>query len=81
MSNAGTHHDLVATIEATYRPIVPRIAPEPGFASQLIAEREHLPTQRARRTAPLASAIAAYAQGERRDQRRLPHGFFRSAEA
>ena len=59
----------------------PRIATDPGFVSQLIAERDHLPAQRQRRRAPLGDAIAAYHQGERRDVRRLPQGFFRSAEA
>lgn len=52
-----------------------------GFISQLIAERDRLPSQRLRRRAPVGTAIAAYHQGERRDARRLPQGFFRTAEA
>lgn len=54
---------------------------DPGFISQLIAERDHLPAQRLRRRAPMTTAIAAYDQGARRDVRRLPQGFFRTAEA
>jgi hypothetical protein len=58
-----------------------RVATDPGFVSQLIAERDRLPPQRQRRQAPVATAIDAYRQGERRDRRHLPQGFFRSAEA
>ena len=62
-------------------PLRARPALDSGFISQLIAERDHLPTQRMRRRAPVGTAIAAYRDGERRDARRLPQGFFRTAEA
>ena len=58
-----------------------RPALDSGFISQLIAERDQLPSQRRRRQAPVRIAIEAYHQGERRDARRLPQGFFRTAEA
>jgi hypothetical protein len=58
-----------------------RPALDSGFISQLIAERDHLPSQSRRRQAPVSTAIAAYHHGERSDARRLPQGFFRTAEA
>ncbi len=58
-----------------------RIETDPAFVSQLIAERDHLPSQRQRRRAPLDTAIEAYGLGERSDRHRLPHGFFRTSEA
>jgi hypothetical protein len=82
MAQRGTGQNLVRTveIEADRAPIV-RIAPAASFISQLIAERDRLPAQRLRRQAPVSTAIAAYHDGERRDARRLPQGFFRTAEA
>jgi hypothetical protein len=71
----------VVTMPRVASPVRPRPALDSGFISQLIAERDHLPSQRLRRRAPVGTAIAAYHQGERRDLRRLPHGFFRTAEA
>lgn len=56
----------------------PRGGPLPMFLSQMIAEREGLPAQRRRRRAPLITAISAYAEGEHRDRRRLPLGFYAS---
>lgn len=74
------------TLVATTARYIPRRAtfaatPDAGFLSQLIAERDHLPAQRPRRQAPVSTAIAAYHDGEQRDARRVPQGFFRSAEA
>ena len=76
----GTGTALVALPRRATTP-AGRGAPEAAFISQLIAERDRLPTQRLRRRAPVGTAIAAYRDGERRDARRLPHGFFRTAEA
>ena len=83
--------DEIAYETEVMLPVVttPRIASPPharptadsGFISQLIAERDHLPSQRRRRQAPVSTAIAAYRQGERSDARRLPQGFFRTSEA
>jgi hypothetical protein len=80
MAHGGT--SLVAlTAGSTARRAIPGAAPDAGFISQLIAERDRLPPQREKRQAPVTTAISAYDQGERRDARRVPQGFFRSAEA
>jgi hypothetical protein len=50
-------------------------APHADFISQLIAERQHLPPQRARRRAPMGEALAAYASGARIADRRIPPGY------
>lgn len=50
-------------------------APHADFISQLIAERQHLPPQRARRRAPVTEALAAYDSGARIADRRLPPGY------
>ncbi len=50
-------------------------APHADFISQLIAERQHLPPQRARRRAPVGDALAAYADGARIADRRIPPGY------
>jgi hypothetical protein len=85
VTDTGTFHlpeTLPAVVEHQGRPPpFLRTDPDAGFLSQLIAERNHLPVQRPRRRVPLVDAIVAYDAGERRDARRLPQGFFRSAEA
>jgi hypothetical protein len=69
---------LVALHALNRKPSLARLAPEADFLSQMIAERQHLASQRARRQAPLEHALDAYAEGGRRDHPRLPAGFFRS---
>ena len=82
MTQHDTERGLVRTVETTAeRPSLARVELQPAFISQLIAEHDRLPPQRLRRRATVGTAIAAYDQGERRDARRLPQGFFRSAEA
>jgi hypothetical protein len=77
-----TEAKLPVVITPRHAPLLrARPALDSGFISQLIAERDHLPSQSRRRQAPVSTAIAAYDQGERRDARRLPQGFFRTAEA
>ncbi|HTJ56738.1 MAG TPA: hypothetical protein VL418_04130 [Devosiaceae bacterium] len=49
-----------------------------AFVSQLIAERQHLPPQRERRRAPLATALCSYEATERQTIRRLPPGYRKS---
>ena len=71
----------VAIAPRVASPLRARPVLDSGFISQLIAERDQLPSQRRRRQAPVGTAIEAYHQGERRDARRLPQGFFRTAEA
>ena len=86
MDRHGTEfEELVSGLPAVTTPLSaePSFArPEtiPEFLSQLIAERDRLPPQRLRRRAPLSAALSAYGEGERRDVRRLPKGFFTSAE-
>jgi hypothetical protein len=82
MTEAETSVRLpVATAPRTATPLLARLDLDSGFISQLIAERDHLPAQRLRRRVAVGTAIDAYRQGERRDARRLPQGFFRTAEA
>lgn len=50
-------------------------APHADFISQLIAERQHLPPQRARRRVPIGEAVAAYASGAHIADRRMPPGY------
>lgn len=50
-------------------------APNADFLSQLIAEYQHLPTQRARRRAPIGEALAAYDSSARSAERRMPPGY------
>ena len=70
---------LVVTTATAYRkPSLARSSASADFLSQMIAERQHLAVQRARRQAPVGSALSAYAEGERRGTPRLPAGFFRS---
>jgi hypothetical protein len=58
-----------------------RGAPKADFLSQLIAERHHLATQRARRRAPLAEVLRTYDAGGRIAIRRLPPGYRMDVDA
>ena len=79
-------------IETTYRslPVAPsggtryssfRAAPKPEFLSQLIAEREHLATQRAKRQATPLEALRTYDNGGKLKISRLPPGYRLSVTA
>lgn len=57
------------------RPSLASIAADASFVSQLIAERDHLPPQRARRRASTEGAIGAYASGARIAVKRMPTGY------
>lgn len=63
------------------RPNLARATPRAAFLSQLIAERQHLAPQRARRRVPPAQAVDAYATGSRVAVRRLPAGYRRTVVA
>ena len=52
-----------------------RGAPKAAFLSQLIAERHHLATQRARRQASVAEVLRTYDAGGKIAVRRLPAGY------
>ena len=58
-----------------------RGAPKAAFLSQLIAERHHLATQRAKRQAPVAEALRTYDAGGKITVRRLPPGYRISVDA
>ena len=51
------------------------------FLSQLIAARQHLASQRARRRAPVAEALTTYDAGGKLGERRMPAGYRLSVEA
>ena len=57
-----------------------RGAPKAAFLSQLIAERHHLATQRAKRQAPVAEALRTYDAGGKIGIRRLPPGYRMSVD-
>ncbi|MHA6729568.1 hypothetical protein [Devosia sp. A369] len=57
------------------RPSLLRSAPMAAFVSQLLAERDVLPPQRARRRGSAEGAIGAYAAGARIAVKRLPAGY------
>ena len=58
-----------------------RGAPKAAFLSQLIAERHHLATQRAKRQAPVGEALRTYDAGGKIAVRRLPPGYRMSSDA
>ena len=58
-----------------------RGAPKAAFLSQLIAERHHLATQRARRQAPVDVALKTYDAGGKIAVRRMPAGYRMSVDA
>lgn len=51
------------------------------FASQLIASRDRMPTQRARRRESEGFAVSAYGRSARLDERRVPVGYRLSVSA
>lgn len=79
MSGNGTNNASaglpVALACSAPRPAYHRIAPGAGFLSQLIAERQHLAAQRARRRAPIAEAVDAYRTGGNATIVRMPAGY------
>lgn len=64
-----------ALVPGAERPVSARPHLRAAFACQLIAERQHLAPQRARRRVPIAEAVDAYAIGANRAVRRLPMGY------
>lgn len=63
------------------RPSLAWSAPTAAFVSQLIAAREHLPSQRERRTASVDRAVGAYRQGAGITVRRMPEGYRKTVVA
>lgn len=68
-------------VPSPVRPSFYRAAPKAAFLSQLIAERHHLAPQRARRRAPVAQAVSAYATGSSATVLRMPAGYRRTVVA
>ena len=58
-----------------------RGAPRAAFLSQLIAERHHMATQRARRQAPVADVLRTYDAGGKIGIKRLPAGYRMDVDA
>ena len=58
-----------------------RQAPKPEFLSQLIAEREHLPTQRLKRQATPLEVLRTYDKGGTLKVMRMPPGYRTDIEA
>ena len=58
-----------------------RGAPKAAFLSQLIAERHHMSTQRARRQAPVEEALRTYDAGGKIAVRRMPAGYRMNVDA
>jgi hypothetical protein len=76
MSQIGTPRErLPVALGLATRQFSARSAPEAGFLSQLIAERHHMATQRARRQAPLAEVLRTYDAGGKISIRRMPPGY------
>ena len=58
-----------------------RGAPKAAFLSQLIAERHHMSTQRARRQALVDVALKTYDAGGKISIRRMPAGYRMNVDA
>ena len=58
-----------------------RGAPRAAFLSQLIAERYHLSTQRARRQAPVEDVLRTYDAGGKISVKRMPPGYRMDVDA
>jgi hypothetical protein len=67
---------LPATVDTPAdRPLVTRDSPRAAFLSQLIAERQNVPAQRARRRASTNAAVDAYETGAKASTVRMPTGY------
>jgi len=85
MSGNGTNDSTgglpMVLLPSPARPGFYRATPKAAFLSQLIAERHHLAPQRARRRAPVAQAVDAYATGSKATLLRMPAGYRRTVIA
>lgn len=63
------------------RAVISVSAPGAAFISQLIAEHQHLPPQRARRRASVDVAVSSYAEAQQQGVRRLPPGYRKNLSA
>jgi hypothetical protein len=76
-----TYRTLPAATGAGSRFSSYRQAPKPEFLSQLIAEREHLATQRVKRQATPLEVLRIYDAGGRLKVLRVPPGYRTNIEA
>lgn len=82
MRQVGTPREkLPVALGLATRQFSTRATPDAGFLSQLIAERHHLATQRAKRRAPVDDALKTYDAGGRISERRMPPGYRMSIDA
>jgi hypothetical protein len=63
------------------RPSLARSATQAEFLSQLLAARQHLAVQRARRRAPIDVAVDAYRTSAVVTRQRMPQGYRRTVVA
>lgn len=77
MAKSGTNASGVpmALDEAGPRPSLARTETMAAFVSQLLAERERLPPQRARRRETAEGAVGAYAKSAKVAVKRMPMGY------
>jgi hypothetical protein len=73
---AGSNLPMVIMAQSAVRSFA-RLRSNADFVSQLLAARQNLSPQRARRRAPVDVALAAYREGDSRGVRRLPSGSYR----
>jgi len=73
--------NLPVAIDASPRFSSYRGAPKAAFVSQLIAERHHMATQRARRQMPVAEVLRTYDAGGKIAVRRMPPGYRMDVDA
>jgi hypothetical protein len=76
-----TYRTLPAATGAGSRFSSYRQAPKPEFLSQLIAEREHLATQRVKRQATPLEVLRIYDAGGKLKVLRVPPGYRTNIEA
>ncbi|MBD8067085.1 hypothetical protein IC608_16565 [Devosia sp. PTR5] len=63
------------------RPSLARSHADAAFVGHLLAARDRLPPQRARRNASVEAAIGSYTQGARIAVRRMPQGYRKNLTA
>ncbi|WP_404401582.1 hypothetical protein [Pelagibacterium halotolerans] len=75
-------HNLPMAVErSAQRPPIVRIVTQSAFTAQLIATRDAMPIQRARRRASDGEASSAYRRTDTLDVKRLPMGYRKTLSA
>jgi len=83
MANSETQLSGLPTVTGISRPRPSLLRSETtaAFVSQLLAQRNDLPAQRARRRGTAEGAASAYAEGAQIAVKRMPMGFRKSVTA